>query len=215
MSQHKESEASDGHRPTVFVVDDDNAMRRGLEFLVSSAGYMVNAFDSAQAFLDYYRTPMYGCLLLDVRMPGMSGLELLDYMRARNIWIPVIFVTAFGNIPLAVRAVKTGAFDFIEKPFNSAELLSRIRNALVQATQPPVKQQASDEIQKRLETLTPREREVMRCVITGMLNKQIAGELSISVKTVESHRAQVMEKMRAQSLADLVRMTIVVDISPR
>jgi len=212
MSQLRRTEPFDGPAPTVFVVDDDDAMRRGLEFLVSSAGYEVKAFESARAFLDHYRPPMGGCLLLDVRMPGMDGLELLDHMRDRSMGIPVIFVTAFGNILMAVRAVKTRAFDFIEKPFDGAELLARVRNALAQAKQPPVGRPDAGEIRKRLESLTPREREVMDRVVAGMLNKQIAGELGISIKTVETHRAQVMDKMQAHSLAELVRMAIATDV---
>ena len=212
MSQLRKLEPSNGPATTIFVVDDDDAMRRSLEFLVASAGYEVKAFESAQAFLDHYRTPMFGCLLLDVRMPGMNGLELLDHMRDRSIRIPVIFVTAFGDIPMAVRAVKTGAFDFIEKPFDGAELLVRVRKALTQAKQSPAGQQDSDEVRNRLESLTPREREVMDQVVSGMLNKQIARELGISIKTVENHRARVMGKMQAHSLAELVRMVVVMDV---
>jgi two-component system, LuxR family, response regulator FixJ len=208
MSQFRESEPSGGQALTVFVVDDDDAMRRGLEFLISSAGYKVEAFESAQAFLDHYRGPKGGCLLSDVRMPGMDGLQLLDHMRQRSIRIPVIFVTAFGNIPMAVRALQTGAFDFIEKPFDGTDLLARVRNALAQAKESPVRQQDSDEIRERLQSLTPREREVMNLVVAGKLNKQIAAELGINIKTVESHRARVMEKTRAQSLAELVRLAI-------
>lgn len=215
MSQSKKPEASSGPPLTVFIVDDDDAMRRGLEFLVSSAGYEARAFESAHAFLDYYQPSMRGCLLLDVRMPGMGGLELLDHMRAKGIAIPVIFVTAFGNIPMAVRAVKTGAYDFIEKPFEGAELLARVRKALAQAQRPPVRSQNCDDLRSRLDSLTPREREVMDRVVVGMLNKQIAGELGISIKTVENHRAQVMGKMRVQSLAELVRMAIAIDPDPR
>jgi len=215
MSQSKEPDASDRPLPTVFVVDDDDAMRRGLEFLLSSAGYEVKTFESARAFLNHYQAPVCGCLLLDVCMPGMDGLELLDHMHARAIAIPVIFVTAFGNIPMAVRAVKTGAFDFIEKPFEGVELLARIRNALDQTTRSPVEQESSNDFRIRLDSLTPREREVMDRVVVGMLNKQIAGELGISIKTVENHRAQVMEKMQAQSLAELVRIAVAIGVASR
>ena len=211
MPQPRKPEPVSGPTPTVFVVDDDDAMRRGMEFLISSAGYEVKAFESAQAFLDHYRTPMGGCLLLDVRMPGMDGIELLDLLRDRSIGIPVIFVTAFGNIPMAVRAVKTGAFDFIEKPFEGVELLARVRNALASAKQPLFGQRDSYEIHSRLASLTTREREVMHRIVAGMLNKQIAVEMNISIKTVEAHRAQAMTKMQAHCLAELVRMAAAID----
>ena len=211
MSRLQTPELAAGPSPTIFVVDDDDAMRRGIEFLIRSAGYKVKSFDSAPAFLAHYRPPMGGCLLLDVRMPGMDGLRLLDHLRDHGSDVPVIFVTAFGNIPMAVRALKTGAFDFIEKPFDGADLLARIRNALAKAAQATGRVDHR-QIQARLESLTPREREVMERVVSGMLNKQIAGELGISIKTVETHRAQVMEKMQAQSLAELVRMAIATSI---
>jgi two-component system response regulator FixJ len=195
----------------VHVVDDDDAMRRGLKFLISSAGYEVRTYPSAQAFLEACQSAMDGCLVLDVRMPGMDGLELLDHLLERGVKLPVIFITAYGNIPMAVRALKNGAFDFLEKPFEGSELLTRIHHALAQSAQAPARQQASAEIQKRLSCLTPREGEVLRRVVAGMLNKQIAADLGISIKTVENHRAQVMDKMQAPNLAELVRMTILVD----
>ncbi len=204
---------ADGSRAilTVFIVDDDDAMRRSLEFLIASAGYAVKAFGSAQAFLDFHQPAMRGCLLLDVRMPGMGGLEALDRLRARGTTIPVIFVTAFGNIPSAVRAVKSGAFDFIEKPFQGTDLLGRIRAALAADDQPRGDHPDLAGVRQRLLSLTPREHEVMDRVVSGALNKQIAAEFEISIKTVENHRASVMEKMQAQSLAELVRMAIAVD----
>ena len=190
-------------------------MRRGLKFLVSSAGYDVKAFESAQALLADEHVPLDGCLLLDVRMPGMDGLQLLDHLRQQGIQIPVIFVTAFGNVPMAVRALQHGAFDFIEKPFDGPELLSRIRNALAQVQESLVRRHNVDQIRRRLESLTRREREVMEMVVAGKLNKQIASELGINIKTVEGHRAQVMEKMQAESLAELVRLAITaVDFPP-
>jgi len=194
-------------QPVVFVVDDDDAMRHGLEFLLASAGYPAEGFDSAQAFLDYYRPEMRGCLLLDVRMPGMNGLELQQHLQAERIPIPVIIVTAFANVPMAVRAIQAGAFDFIEKPFEGADLLERVRRALTQERERRDDDACRRETEHRLASLTPREREVMDLVVVGRLNKQIAGDLGISMKTVENHRARVMDKMGVESLAELVRMT--------
>ncbi len=208
MNQLRENASAGSLPPTVYVVDDDDGMRRGLEFLIQSAGYEVEVFDSASAFLDQYSGGGNGCLVLDVRMPGMDGLQLFDELRRRNIAIPVIFITAFGNIAMAVRAVKAGAFDFIEKPFEGSALLSRIRQSLARGVQSQVGPTDISQVRTRLETLSPRERQVMEHVVAGMLNKQIAAELNISIKTVETHRAQVMQKMQAQSLAELVRMVI-------
>ena len=194
--------------PTVFVVDDDEGMRKGLRFLLESTGYDVETLDSAQAFLDFYRPSMRGCVLLDVRMPGMSGLELQKHLRSENIAIPVIIVTAHANVPMAVDAMQNGAFDFIEKPFEGSVLLGRVRQAIAHDARHQVQDRQRKTSSKRLDSLTPREREVLDLVVTGMLNKQIAGELGISMKTVENHRARVMEKMKAESLAQLVRMTM-------
>ena len=194
--------------PVVFVVDDDDGVRRGMEFLLPSAGYEVRSFESGQAFLDACRPGMRGCVLLDVRMPGMDGLELQEHLKAKGIRIPVIIVTAFANVPMAVRAIQAGAFDFIEKPFEGADLLERIRRALVQEQQQAQDERQLAQTRDRLDSLTPRERQVMELVVSGKLNKQIAAELGISMKTVENHRARVMEKMQAESLAELVRMTL-------
>ncbi len=215
MRQPVEHNAADFPGVTVFIVDDDDAMRRGLKFLVTSAGHEAKGFDSAQAFLDYYQPTMRGCLLLDVRMPGMSGLELQEHLRSEGITIPVIMVTAFGNIPLAVRAMKTGVFDFIEKPFEGSELLDRIHRALAREDRSHEDAKYLRKIRNRLDSLTPREREVLELVITGMLNKQIAGELGISIKTVENHRARVMDKMQIVSLAELVRLAIAAGVGPQ
>jgi two-component system, LuxR family, response regulator FixJ len=193
---------------TVFVVDDDEGMRKGLRFLLESTGYDVETLDSAQAFLDFYRPSMRGCVLLDVRMPGMSGLELQEHLRSENIAIPVIIVTAHANVPMAVDAMQNGAFDFIEKPFEGSVLLGRVRQAIAHDARHQVQDKQRETSSKRLNSLTPREREVMNLVVHGLLNKQIAGELGISMKTVENHRAKVMEKMKAESLAQLVRMTM-------
>lgn len=199
---------ADQPESTVFVVDDDEAMRHGMEFLLTSAGYDVESFDSAQSFLARCRPGMRGCLLLDVRMPGMSGLELQEHLEAERIGIPVIIVTAYANVPMAVRAMQAGAFDFIEKPFDGAVLLGRIRRALARNAEARIDQARQRKITKRVASLTPRERQVMELVVDGLLNKQVAAELGISMKTVENHRARVMEKMKAESLAELVRMVI-------
>lgn len=213
MSPETASESARQHDLTVFVVDDDEAMRRGLKFLISSAGYHVRTFESGQAFLDQAGPADKGCLLLDVRMPGMSGLEVLDQLRAQRNPIPVIFVTAFGNISMAVRAMKNGAVDFIEKPFDGADLLDRIRRALARCSSPDPGP-AVEETRRRLQSLSSREQEVMDRVVAGMLNKQIAADLDISIKTVEIHRARVMAKMQAECLAELVRMAISLDSRP-
>ena len=199
---------TDAGGSVVFVVDDDDGMRRGLEFLLASAGYAPRGYASAGAFLADCRPGMPGCLLLDVRMPGMNGLELQEHLRERNIRIPTIIVTAFANVPMAVQAIKAGAFDFIEKPFDGSELLERIGRALRQGRRQRQDTTRQAETRARLDSLTPREREVMDLVVAGRLNKQIAGDLGISMKTVENHRARVMEKMQAESLAELVRMSI-------
>ena len=196
---------------TVFVVDDDDAMRRGLEFLIRSAGYEVAGFNSARAFLDHYRPTMRGCLLLDVRMPGMSGPELQEHLKSEQIAIPIIIVTAYANVPTAVRAMQVGALDFIEKPFEGSELLDRVRRALTRDTEIRADEGRVKRIRSRRADLTPREREVMDLVVTGLLNKQIAAELCISMKTVENHRARVMDKMKVESLAELVRLSMIAE----
>ena len=192
----------------IFIVDDDDGMRRGMDFLVASAGYRAVSFASAEDFLEYFRPDMRGCLLLDVRMPGMGGLELQQQMAARKIRLPVIIVTAFANVPMAVRAVQAGAFDFVEKPFEGSDLLDRIRRALARENREWEDAGTQRQLRRRIATLTPREREVMDMVVTGLLNKEIAAELGISIKTVENHRASVMQKTGADGLAALVRMSL-------
>lgn len=195
-------------QPTVFVVDDDQAMRSSLQWLIESVGLNVECFDSAEGFLDSYYPGRPGCLLLDVRMPGMSGLELQDYLKNNEIRIPVIIITGHGDVPMSVRAMKAGAIDFIEKPFNDEMLLDSIRNALSLDEDQRDLQAEMAELASRLAHLTPREHEVMNMVTNGKSNKEIANTLGVSAKTVEAHRAKVMEKMQAQSLAELVRMSI-------
>jgi RNA polymerase sigma factor (sigma-70 family) len=193
---------------TVFVVDDDQAMRSSLQWLIESVGMRVETFDSARAFLDAYYPGRAGCLLLDVRMPGMSGLELQTYLVRHDIRIPVIIITGHGDISMAVKAMKSGAVDFIEKPFDDEGLLHSIRNALQHEEKQHALRARRTDISARVAELTPREHEVMTMVTDGKSNKEIAAALGVSAKTVEVHRARVMDKMRADSLAELVRMVL-------
>lgn len=193
---------------TVFVVDDDQAMRNSLKWLIESVGMKVETYESANEFMANYYPGRAGCLLLDVRMPGMSGLELQEQFIKQQIKIPIIIITGHGDVPMAVRAMKAGAVDFIEKPFNDELLLESIRNALVLDVEQRTQQAERAEITARLGQLTPREHEVMEMVTDGKANKEIAQALGVSAKTVEAHRARVMEKMEAASLADLVKMVI-------
>lgn len=197
---------------TVFVVDDDDAMRESLEFLLESVDIEARSFSSALAFLDFYRPGMGGCLLLDVRIPGMGGLELQEKLRGRGCRIPVIIMTAYADVPMAVRAMRAGALDFIEKPFNDQQLLDRVHQALEHEERIRREQQEKAPLQSRFEQLTPREREILELVVEGHLNKQIASRLGLSIKTVEQHRARVMEKTGAGSLAELVRMAIAIGV---
>jgi two-component system, LuxR family, response regulator FixJ len=193
----------------VLVVDDDQAMRESMEFLLDSLGLQVRSFASAQEFLGRYQPPVSAaCLLLDVRMPGMNGLDLQTCLRERGIDLPVIIITAYADVPMAVRAMHQGAADFLEKPFNEQQLLVCIEKALARATEHLQTRERIQILEDRLARLTPREREVLLLVVRGLLNKQIARELDLSMKTVEQHRARVMEKLEADSLAALVRMAI-------
>lgn len=193
---------------TVFVVDDDQAMRNSLKWLISSVDMRVECFASADEFLQGHQPGRAGCLLLDVRMPGMSGLELQEVLVERGITAPVIIITGHGDVSMAVRAMKSGAIDFIEKPFNDELLLEAIRRALNRDERQRHLQLERADVASRQAQLTPREREVMDRVTDGKSNKEIAGDLGVSAKTVEAHRARVMEKMQAGSLAELVRMAM-------
>ena len=195
-------------KATVFVVDDDQAMRNSLKWLIESVGVAVESFSSADAFLAAYEPGRPGCLVLDVRMPGMSGLELQEHLSSQNIRVPAVIITGHGDVPMAVRAMKAGAIDFIEKPFNDEALLDAIRRALAFEAQQRTEQYEHREIEARIDHLTPREREVMEMVTEGRSNKEIANALGVSAKTIEAHRARVMEKMQARSLAELVRMAL-------
>jgi two-component system response regulator TtrR len=189
----------------IYVVDDDEAMRDSMSWLLEGEGYAVACFESGEHFLNAYHDEMRGCLVLDVRMPEMSGLELHEHLADRGSALPVIFVTGHGDVPMAVAALQRGACDFIEKPFHNEDLLVRIRRALALDCQNASRRKRTDAVAHRLEQLTQREREVMNLVVAGKLNKQVADELNISMKTVEAHRARVMDKMGARTLAELVR----------
>ena len=193
---------------TVFIVDDDASVRRALMRLIKSAGSEVQAFASARDFLEYWRIgdERPGCLVLDVRMPGLSGLDLQQELQAANALLPIIFITGHGDIPMSVKAMKEGAVDFLPKPVKDKVLLNAIEQALERAVRERSVHDELDDIRRRLDSLTPRELEVLRLVITGMLNKQIAYRLGTVEKTIKVHRARVMEKMEVQSLAELVRL---------
>jgi FixJ family two-component response regulator len=194
--------------PQVFVVDDDEAVRSSLRMLIRSVGLQAQAFATAQEFLRLYDPRQPGCLLLDVRMPGMSGLELQQELNRRGATIPVIFITGHGDVPMAVEAMQHGAFDFLQKPFRDQDLLDRVQRAMVQDAESRAGLAMRTEIKARMASLTPRESEVLRLVTSGKANKVVGAELGVSQRTVEIHRAHVMEKMQARSLAELVRMVL-------
>ncbi len=193
---------------TVFVVDDDGPVRDSLDALIRSIGIEVEAFASAEAFLEAFDPSRAGCLVLDVRMPGIGGLELQKRLRAMNARLPIIFITGHGDIPMAVQALREGAMDFLEKPFRHQELLEQVQQALAQDQKTRQALQRRDLVMASLEKLTPRETEVMEKIVEGKQTKIIARELGISQKTAEIHRARVMEKTEARSAAHLVRMVL-------
>ena len=199
-------------KATVFVVDDDPAVRESLQWLIESVGLNVETYATAQAFLDAFDRDRPGCLVLDVRMPGISGLDLQDQLASQQVRIPVIIITGHADVPMAVRAMKAGVIDFIEKPFSDELLLDRIRAALELDARIRVDQTHRVEVESCFAQLTPREREVMGLVVGGKSNKQIAAELGLSQKTVEVHRAHVMQKMHADSLAELVQMAVTLGV---
>jgi RNA polymerase sigma factor (sigma-70 family) len=193
-------------KSVVFVVDDDPSVRSSLKFLLNTVGLQVESFDSAEMFLRKRPPDRPSCLVLDVRLRGLSGLDFQRELAARNIRIPIVFITGHGDIPMSVRAMKAGAVEFLTKPFRDQDLLDAIRIALEQDRAMRDQEKNITELRQRFESLTPREREVISMVVGGMLNKQIAGELGTAENTVKVHRSRAMEKMHAQSLADLVRM---------
>ena len=192
--------------PIALVVDDDPMVRRSLESLLKSVGLGVKTFDSAQKFLETERPQGPSCLILDVRMPGLSGPMLQERLLADQVPLPIIFITGYGTIPMSVRAMKAGAVDFLQKPFNDQELLDAVSKAIERDRERRREKKEMIDIQKRFNSLTLRERDVFALVITGMLNKQVASQLGMSANTVKVHRARVMQKMHAESLADLLRL---------
>ncbi len=201
-------------KSTVFIADDDPSVRKGLERLIKSAGFKVEAFASAEEFLKRkpYRNP--SCLVLDVRLPGLSGIDLQKELAQKSISLPIIFITGHGNIPMSVKAMKDGAVDFLPKPFDDKALFSAINQAIEKDRERFKKEALKSKIQRRVNTLTSREYEVLRWVITGMLNKQIAPKLGVTEKTIKVHRGRLMHKMQTVSVADLVRLTQKCGITP-
>jgi two-component system, LuxR family, response regulator FixJ len=191
---------------TVYIVDDDDGMRRALSLLLNTVGFKTAALASPKEFLDTFKPDTAGCLVLDIRMPGMSGLELQQHLNRVGSMLPVIFITGHGDVPMAVQAMKEGAFEFVQKPFRDQDLLDRINHALEQDKENRSTLARRADVLHRVESLTPREKQVMAMVVDGAANKVIAIDLGLSERTVEIHRAKVMEKMGARSVAHLVKL---------
>lgn len=202
-------------KPTVFVVDDDPALTDGLKLLLTAAGLGVETFPNAQAFLAEYRAERPGCVVADIRMPGMSGLELQERLVTDGVGIPVIILTGHGDVSAAVRALKGGAVDFLEKPFNAQTLLEQINKAIAKDAETRRAEERQAEVTRCLARLTPREAEILELIINGRANKVIAVELSISERTVELHRSRIMKKMQVRSVTELVRSTMAVSPAGR
>jgi FixJ family two-component response regulator len=193
---------------TIFIVDDDEAVRDSLRWLLEANGYRVRSFDRAEEFLNAYDPEQVGVLIADVRMPGMSGLELQEELIARKAPLPIVFITGHGDVPMAVSTMKKGAVDFLEKPFNETDLRAIVARMLRQATDRISQAQAEKSHQEVLARLTAREQQVLERIVAGRLNKQIAGDLNISIKTVEAHRANIMEKLEVTTVADLMKIAL-------
>ena len=194
--------------PMVFVVDDDSGVRSSIRVLLKSVGIATTAFSSAREFLAAYDAGQPGCLVLDIRMPGMSGMELQLELNRMGAVLPVLFITGHGDVPMAVEAMQQGAFDFLQKPFRDQDLIHRVQKALERDGEHRIALRQTETIKSRLETLTPREREVLELLAQGHQNKVMAADLGLSQRTVEIHRANVMDKMQARSVAQLVRMLL-------
>jgi len=201
-------------KPVVFIVDDDASVRQSLERLILSMGLATQSFASAAQFLQSGHREETGCLILDVRMPEVSGLDLQEKLAGAGILLPIVFISGHGTVPMSVRAMKAGAVDFLQKPFDEQELIDAVYRAIDRCRQGKAEREELQEIQARVRSLTPREHEVLACVITGMLNKNVADRLAMAEKTVKVHRASAMKKMGARSVADLVRMTEKAGIHP-
>ena len=193
-------------QPTVFVVDDDASMRRALSYLLGSAGYRVETYLSAEKFLAREHYDGVGCIILDVRMPGLSGMDLQEKLIRSAYSMPIIFLTGHGELAMGVEAMKKGAIDFLTKPCDDEELLGVVHSTIEKARKERTRFEEAKEIRRRIGLLTPRENEILRYVITGMLNKQIAAKLGIAEATVKIHRGRIMEKLCAESVADLIRL---------
>jgi len=192
----------------IYIVDDDEAVRDSLRWLLEANGYAVRSFAGAEEFLDAYNPDQIAVLIADVRMPGMSGLELQETLLARKAPLPIVFITGHGDVPMAVSTMKKGAVDFLEKPFNEADLRRIVAGMLEQATERVREAQAQRDQQAVLGRLTAREQQVLERIVAGRLNKQIAGDLNISIKTVEAHRANIMEKLEVTTVADLMKIAL-------
>jgi two-component system response regulator FixJ len=195
----------------VFIVDDDEAVRDSLGLLLKAAGLASRCYESAEAFLEDFDAGEYGCLVLDIRMPGMGGLALQTVLQERNVNLPIVFITAHADVPMAVEAVRRGAVDFIQKPFDDEALVDKVTGALASSVRRHEEELERNEIRSRVSSLTAREHQVMTQVVQGKANKVIASDLGVSQRTVEIHRSRVMEKMQAGSLAQLVRMVLVAE----
>ena len=203
-----------GHDATVYVVDDDDDVRGALRWLIESVDLNVEDYESAELFLDAYDQDRPGCLVLDLRMPGMGGLGLLESLPSKEIHLPVIMLTGHGDVPVAVRAMKAGVMDFVEKPFTDQDLLDKIQKALHEDARRRKALEERSAVNSRLAHLTPREMEVLEHLVRGQANKVISADLGISERTVETHRKNIMEKMEAKSLAELVQMALLHRVHP-